>query len=258
MPVHSLLKITATSPSGLVCSRTPMLDPLVQTMPLGWIFVFVFVNFAHTHAIFRRWEAPSGSSVQFSVPDDWKAGRIWGRTSCNFATNPGPTSCVTGGCNGGLECAAQAGTGVPPASLAEWTLQGDGNRDFYDVSLVDGFNLPVAITNNVGCPVANCPVDLNPGCPAELRGPANPDGSNAGCKSACLANLDGNQQDSANCCSGSHNTPATCPASGVQFYDYFKGNCKNSYAYAFDEASGTALWTCDSGLKADYTLTFCP
>lgn len=22
--------------------------------------------------------------------------------------------------------------GVPPASVAEWTLQGDGNRDFYD------------------------------------------------------------------------------------------------------------------------------
>lgn len=45
---------------------------------------------------------------------------------------------------------------------------------------------------------------------------------------------------------------------GVAFYDYFKGNCPNSYVYAFDESSGTALWTCDSGLKADYTLTFCP
>ncbi|KAJ8082347.1 hypothetical protein PM082_008202 [Marasmius tenuissimus] len=204
------------------------------------------------------WEAPSGSSVQFNVPNDWKAGRIWGRTSCDFSTNPGPTSCVTGGCNGGLECAAQAGTGVPPASLAEWTLSGDGNRDFYDVSLVDGYNLPMAITNNVGCPVADCPVDLNANCPAELRGPAAPDGNNAGCKSACLANLDGNQADSANCCSGSHNTPETCPASGVQFYSYFKDNCRNSYAYAYDEASQTALWTCDSGLNADYTLTFCP
>ncbi|KAK1221790.1 hypothetical protein PQX77_015409 [Marasmius sp. AFHP31] len=171
------------------------------------------------------WEAPSGSSVQFNVPNDWKAGRIWG---------------------------------VPPASLAEWTLSGDGNRDFYDVSLVDGFNLPMAITNNVGCPVADCPVDLNANCPAELRGPAAPDGNNAGCKSACLANLDGNQADSANCCSGSHNTPETCPASGVQFYSYFKDNCRNSYAYAYDEASQTALWTCDSGLNADYTLTFCP
>jgi hypothetical protein len=45
---------------------------------------------------------------------------------------------------------------------------------------------------------------------------------------------------------------------GVQFYSYFKGNCPNAYAYAFDESSGTALWTCNSGLNADYTLTFCP
>ena len=27
--------------------------------------------------------------------------------------------------------------------------------------------------------------------------------------------------DSANCCTGSHNTATTCPASGVQFYSYF-------------------------------------
>ena len=34
--------------------------------------------------------------------------------------------------------------------------------------------------------------------------------------------------------------------------------CPNSYAYAYDESSGTALWTCNSGLNADYTVTFCP
>ena len=37
-----------------------------------------------------------------------------------------------------------------------------------------------------------------------------------------------------------------------------EGNCPNSYAYAFDEPSGDALFTCDSNLAADYTLTFCP
>ncbi|THU84946.1 thaumatin-like protein [Dendrothele bispora CBS 962.96] len=202
------------------------------------------------------WEAPAGSSVSFTVPDNWKAGRIWGRTDCDFSTNPGPNSCVTGGCNGGLECASAGGTGVPPASVAEWTLQGDQNLDYYDVSLVDGFNLPMEVTNNVGCNVASCPADLNPDCPSELvlTGP----NGNAGCKSACFANLDGNQADSGNCCSGSHSTPDTCPASGVQFYDYFKSGCPNSYVYAYDESSGTALWTCDSSLNADYTLTFCP
>ncbi|KAH9903188.1 thaumatin family-domain-containing protein [Cubamyces lactineus] len=138
------------------------------------------------------------------------------------------------------------------------TFADDGNRDFYDVSLVDGYNLPMAITNSANCPLADCPVDLGPSCPAPIQGPFDSTGFPVGCKSACAANLDGDPTDSANCCSGSHDTAATCPSSGVQYYDYFKGNCPNSYAYAFDESSGTALWTCDSGLNADYTLTFCP
>lgn len=37
------------------------------------------------------------------------------------------------------------------------------------VSLVDGFNLPMRITNNKGCPVADCPVDLAPSCELDNR-----------------------------------------------------------------------------------------
>lgn len=37
-----------------------------------------------------------------------------------------------------------------------------------------------------------------------------------------------------------------------------EGNCPNSYAYAYDESSGTALWICDASKGADYTITFCP
>ena len=58
------------------------------------------------------------------------------------------------------------------------------------------------------------------------------------------------RQDSANCCSGSHNTAETCPPDGVQYYDYFKNACKNSYVYAYDESSKTALWTCPTADKA--------
>ena len=32
------------------------------------------------------------------------------------------------------------------------------------VSLVDGYNLPVRIDNNVGCGIPSCPVDLGPNC----------------------------------------------------------------------------------------------
>jgi len=35
---------------------------------------------------------------------------------------------------------------------------------YFLVSLVDGFNLPMRIDNSVGCPIADCPVDLGPNC----------------------------------------------------------------------------------------------
>ena len=59
------------------------------------------------------------------------------------------------------------------------------------VSLVDGFNLPMAIIPSASdCSVASCPADLNPQCPAQLIGPLDSTGAPVGCKSACLANLD--------------------------------------------------------------------
>ena len=150
----------------------------------------------------------------------------------------------------------------------------------------DDTNVPKTIHNfRVPCPPAG---------PEPLKGPFDSVGFPIGCKSACFANLDGNQGESPfyqlsdatnhfcstlffrtcshnsdfrssppianspNCCSGQYNTPQTCPASGVAYYYYFKDNCPNSYAYAYDESSGTALFTCPSDRKADYTLTFCP
>ncbi|TEB32623.1 thaumatin-like protein [Coprinellus micaceus] len=178
------------------------------------------------------WEAAAYTKVTFTVPDNWRAGRIWGRRNCDFS-KPGAQSCLTGSCNGGLVCNDRSGAGVPPATLAEFTF--DGTDDWYDVSLVDGYNLPVRITNNQGCPVADCAKDLGPNCPSQLKGPFDASGFPVGC-----------------------NTPATCPPSGVQFYDYFKSNCPNSYAYAYDESSGNALFKCASSKRADYTITFCP
>ncbi|KAF8546479.1 thaumatin-like protein [Imleria badia] len=200
------------------------------------------------------WAAAEYTSVTFEVPSSWN-GRIWGRRDCDFSTNPGPNSCLDGGCNGGLECDTTGGTGVPPASLAEFNLGADG-VDYYDVSLVDGYNLPLAITNNVGCGIADCAVDLGPNCPAPLIGPFDSTGFPVGCKSACEANLDGDPSNSRNCCTGQYDTLATCPSSGVEYYSYFKDSCPNSYCYAYDDA--TALKTCSSSDNAVYTITFCP
>ncbi|RPD61751.1 thaumatin-like protein [Lentinus tigrinus ALCF2SS1-7] len=200
------------------------------------------------------WTQESHQSVSFSVPDSWIGGRIWARRECDFSANPGPNSCLDGGCDGGLEC---TGTGAPPATLAEFALGSAGGTDYVDVSIVDGFNLPMRISNNKGCPAPDCPVDLNPNCPAELKGPFDSSGSPVGCKSSCEAGL-GDPVNNPNCCTGTHGTPATCPPSGVAYYSYFKGNCPNSYVFVYDNSGGAPQWVCTASQKADYTVTFCP
>lgn len=115
------------------------------------------------------------------------------------------------------------------------------------MSIVDGTNVPIAIQLSNSCSEASCPMDLNADCPAELQGPLDASGKVASCKSACVAQLDGNPADSANCCTGSHSERPACPVSGVQvrvraraeyrtlmypvqFYDYFKKSCPNRFA----------------------------
>ncbi|QRW18315.1 pathogenesis-related protein PR5K (thaumatin family) [Rhizoctonia solani] len=223
------------------------------------------------------WEAPPNSSRSFVVPEGWHAflfcfgwsgAYIWGRRDCNFSSGNSPADtnttiggCVSGGCPGGLYC---TGLGSPPTTHAEWTLApGDGSgADYYDISIVQGFNLPMSVVPSaVECGIAECAVDLNAGCPDPLRGPFAPNTNNTvpiGCKSACTANLDGNPDNSAACCTGQFAEPGACPASGVPFYDYFKNACRFTYAYSQDVTSGTALQTCPGSSYPDYAVTFCP
>ncbi|KAI8986696.1 thaumatin-like protein [Trametes punicea] len=199
---------------------------------------------------YARWQQEPKDIVSFTVPDGW-TGHIWGRRDCNFTLTNGSNSCLDGGCEGGLEC---NGTGVPPVTIAEFSLDAD-QQDFYDVSLVNGFNIPVRITNSEDCAVADCPVDLNANCPAELAGPYDASGNAVGCKSACVAGL-GDPVNNPNCCTGTHDTPATCPPTGVEYYSYFKGNCPDAQTYVYDIS--TSVLPCESAPQADYTITFCP
>lgn len=102
--------------------------------------------------------------------------------------------------------------------MAQFYTQG------YDVSLVDGFNLEMSITNNVECAAPECKVDLNTGCPREDMKVVDPSGKVVGCKTSCTVS-----QLETDCCSGAHATPDTCPISGVRYYDHFK-QCKDAYA----------------------------
>ncbi|XP_044488478.1 thaumatin-like protein 1 [Mangifera indica] len=185
-------------------------------------------------------ELPKDSSRSFLAPSGW-SGRFWARTGCNFGGS-GAGSCSTGDCGSGqVEC---NGLGAaPPATLAEFTL-GSGGQDFYDVSLVDGYNVPMLVETSGGsglCASTGCSTDLNQQCPAELRV-----GEGDACKSACEAF--GSPEY---CCSGAFNTPASCKPS--VYSEMFKSACPKSYSYAYDDATST--FTCS---EADYTVTFCP
>ncbi|GLT54338.1 hypothetical protein SLA2020_275430 [Shorea laevis] len=128
----------------------------------------------------------SGEQVVLEVPEGW-SGRIWGRQGCCFNEQPGKRSCQTGDCAGLLHC--QGVGGIPPATLIEMTFGTSKSAlHYYDVSLVDGFNLPVSMVpvgGGVGCGVAACEADLNVYCPSALE--VKREGKVVGCKSACLA-----------------------------------------------------------------------
>ncbi|CAN6198709.1 unnamed protein product [Urochloa humidicola] len=190
-----------------------------------------------------------GESRPVDAPHSW-SGRIWGRSLCSSDPATGRFSCATGECgSGAVECSG--GGAAPPTTLAEFTLDGSGGNDFYDVSLVDGSNLPMVVVPQGGsgptCGATGCVADLNGPCPADLK-VAGPDGAGIACKSACGAY--GRPQD---CCSGDYGTPATCqPSASSQF---FKNACPRAYSYAYDDATST--FTCASG-TANYVITFCP
>ncbi|XP_059314376.1 thaumatin-like protein 1b isoform X2 [Lycium ferocissimum] len=188
----------------------------------------------------------SGKSKTIKMPRGW-SGRVWGRTLCSNNPSTGKFTCLTGDCGSGkVECAG-AGA-IPPASLAEFTLNGDQGLDFYDVSLVDGYNLPMLIVakggTRGGCSATGCLVDLNGACPRDLRVASGSE--SVGCKSACLA-----FNDPIYCCSEAYNTPDTCHPSSYSLF--FKHACPRSYSYAYDDKTST--FTCAS---ADYLIIFCP
>ncbi|KAM0873593.1 hypothetical protein ACQ4PT_037978 [Festuca glaucescens] len=195
-----------------------------------------------------------GESRAVEAPSSW-SGRLWARTGCGYDSN-GRFSCGTGDCgSGALECAG--GGAAPPCSLAEFTLAGSGGNDFYDVSLVDGYNIPMAVlpqladgaavAEGAGCGATGCSADLNGPCPPDLR-VSGPDGNGIACKSACEAF--GRPED---CCSGDFGTPAACRPSASSMF--FKNACPRAYSYAYDDATST--FTCASG-TASYLLVFCP
>ncbi|CAM0908765.1 unnamed protein product [Alopecurus aequalis] len=194
----------------------------------------------------------TAQSRAVAVTDGW-SGRIWGRTLCG-PSGAGGFACVTGDCgSGAVECSG--GGAAPPATLAEFTLASAaaGSNDFYDVSLVDGYNVPVLVApaaaaraNGSSCVPTGCPADLNASCPPDLRVVTGSGTTAVACRSACEA-----FGTAEYCCSGAHGTPATCAPTA--YSRFFKAACPLAYSYAYDDATST--FTCAGG---GYDVVFCP
>ncbi|CAK7331921.1 unnamed protein product [Dovyalis caffra] len=188
----------------------------------------------------------SGASSSLSIPAPW-SGRFWARTQC-FTDSSGKFTCATGDCaSGRVEC--HGAGGIPPSSLAEFTLKANDGHDYYDISLVDGFNIPLSATpqgGSGGCSSTSCAANVNSICDSNLAVKGS-DGIVIACKSACLAF---NQPQF--CCTGEFSTPDKCLA--TNYSKVFKQQCPQAYSYAYDDKS--SILSCPTG--SNYLITFCP
>ncbi|XP_058217713.1 thaumatin-like protein 1b isoform X4 [Rhododendron vialii] len=191
----------------------------------------------------------TGQSKIINAPSQWN-GRFWGRTGCAQNQSTGEFSCVTGDCGTGkLECSGNSGQ--PPATLVEFSINVSSGLDFYDVSLVDGYNLPILVVPQGGtgddCKTTGCMVDLNGLCPWDLSVTESEGNGIVACQSPCVRF---NKPEY--CCTGEYATPNTCKP--TLYSESLKRACPLAYSYPYDDETST--FTCASG--ADYLITFCP
>ncbi len=205
---------------------------------------------APARLVHTGWTLPAGKQLTITVPNHWN-GRFWGRTGCHFDA-AGNGGCQTGDCSGRLEC---QGSGAIPATLAEYNLDAWDNLDFYDVSMVDGSNLPMYINqfggrgkdpiSANGCVAAGCTKAVV--CPRVLQVRAA--GAVVGCISAC-ARLGTDQY----CCRGKWSSRSACDPKRwpVDYAAVFKRAEPFAYSYVYDDATST--FTCYG--DCNYRITF--
>jgi hypothetical protein len=196
------------------------------------------------------WTLPPGKSLSLTVSDHWNA-RLWGRTGCHF-NSAGHGDCLTGECGGRYQC---QGWGQIPATLAEYDMDSFDHLDFYDVSMVDGSNLPMYITITHGLTRNRISADgceREHGCTSTVKCPVALQVDRARRVVACIspcARFHTNRY----CCSGpfaSGCSPArTWP---IDYARVFKR--AEPYAYSWSGDNASSVFTCAGA--CDYRITF--
>jgi hypothetical protein len=171
-----------------------------------------------------------GQSLSLTVANNW-GGRIWGRTGC---TGTAAGYCATG------DCTSVCSGGNPPTTLGEFTFDAYADMDFYDVSMVDGSNLPMWVNishttttdpvSSAGCYKGVCTSEVN--CPKAMQALAG--GQEIGCKPPCAA-FGGDTY----CCRGAWAGRDNCVPSKwpVDYTQVFKRAESYAYSYAFDDGA---------------------
>ncbi|XP_047053732.1 PR5-like receptor kinase [Lolium rigidum] len=192
---------------------------------------------------------PIGGGVQLNPGRTWtlnvsgltSRGRLWARTGCSFDSR-GNGSCQTGDCSGVLAC---KGHGRPPNTMAEFIIGQFNSTDFFDMSFVDGFNvpmdfLPVPAQGGTGCSKGpSCAANVTSQCPSELKAPG-------GCNNACTVF----KQDRY-CCTG--NAAYNCVP--TKYSMFFNQMCPDVYVDSMD-TDWNKTFTCPLG--TNYQIVFCP
>jgi hypothetical protein len=257
----------SATPSGSSTSATPSAPAAPEPPPSGAAGSRRLVTFVNqmsetiwvaaapnpsTPLAATGWVLPAGHSVTITTPNNLNT-RFWGRTGCVF-NGEGVGHCQTGDCGGLFQC---KGWGTIPATLAEVNFDAWDGLDFYDVSMVDGSNLPMYINiakssggtkdkiSPDGCVPAGCTKPVV--CPSVLD--VKVGGTVVGCISAC-ARLDTDQL----CCRGQWSSRAACnPAAWpVDYAAVFKR--AEPYAYSYVDDDATSVFTCQD--VCDYRITF--
>ena len=152
-------------------------------------------------------------------------GRLWPKMGCS---------------TGGNGCAI----GELANSLVEFNF---GNTVWYDVSLVDGYTLPLRVVPSVAsCAVAECNLTLS-SCP-NSQYPLLVTGK------ACLSPCSYTKSE-ANCCGGI--SPSACRNGSVvktEYVELIHRVCPSVYSYSYDDANG--LHTC-TGDGVSFTISVC-
>ncbi|WVZ48900.1 hypothetical protein U9M48_000294 [Paspalum notatum var. saurae] len=129
---------------------------------------------------FGRLDGHGNGLATLAFPSGPWSGRVVARTGCADDYNDeAPYLCATGD--------------APPVTVAQVSVGGPGGAAAYSVSLVDGFNVAMAVTphgfaadegRGGRCPTLGCAVDLAADCPAGARSPRG--GCGAGASAAAL------------------------------------------------------------------------